>query len=238
MKAKLSMAFQDLRGKDGTVVIREGRSSLVVTPHVMPTNPRSMCQLNIRSNFRKSGKTFESMSVSQVQLWKDYAQTIVRTDPISGKTYHPTAINAFMQLAVKFLQLNPTGTIPLTPPTSDFLGDSITVTSSNPSAGLIRFTASAGNTLGVTTELLLQRLASPHRKPTVKGYRHAAWKVFTGPSLTHDIEVTPGWYAAAYRFVKNSTGQMTLLVPLPVVEVMLAVVEGGDITSKPQKKAA
>lgn len=37
-----------------------------------------------------------------------------------------------------------------------------------------------------------------------------------------DIEVMPEWYAAGYRFVKNSTGQMILIVSL-------AVVEGGEL---------
>ncbi|MCW5946809.1 MAG: hypothetical protein KIT74_07230 [Fimbriimonadales bacterium] len=238
MKARLSMAFQDLRGKDGNVVIKGSRNGLVLTPYVSPRNPRTGPQRAIRGYFRQSGKTFETMTVPQVEAWEDYAQTINIVDPITGKSYHPTAINAFVQLGVKFLQLNPSGTLPLTPPTSEFVGDTIGVSVSSPSAGVIRFTGSGDNASGVTTELLLQRLPSPHWKPSPLAYRHEAWYVFTSEEPTKDVDVSPGWYAAAYRFVKNTTGQATDLIALPMQQVTLAVVEGGKVTSRQSKKAA
>ena len=49
------------------------------------------------------------------------------------------------------------------------------------------------------------------------------------------MNVPPGWYAAAYRFVNVATGQDTRLNEVPVVQVALAV-EGTGTGSK--KKAA
>jgi hypothetical protein len=61
MKAKLSMAFQDLRGKDGTVVIKNSRQGLIVTPHVTPKNPDTGPQRQIRGYSTRAAKTFEGL---------------------------------------------------------------------------------------------------------------------------------------------------------------------------------
>jgi hypothetical protein len=238
MKARLSMAFQDLRGKDGNVIIMASRNGLVLTPNVTRKKPRTMPQRAIRSYFRKSAKAFEAMTVPQAQAWESYAQTITIVDPITGKSYHPSAINAFVQLGVKFLQLNPSGTLPLTPPSTDFVGDSISISASVEVSGYITFSASGANTISVTTELLIQKLASPHRKPSQIAYRHAAWKAFTGGSLSIDVPVRPGWYSVGYRFVKASTGQATPLIALPMQQVFLATESTETQLPHRQKKAA
>lgn len=244
MKAKLSMAFEDLRGKDGNVVIRGSRTSLVLTPLKTPNNPDSASQRAVRTYFRTAAKTYAALSSSQVTAWKDFANTITRTDPVSGQSYHPLAINVFIELTTKFLQLTPTGSIPLTPPTSSFIGDSITLSVTNPSTGILRFTASAGNTVGVTTEILLQKLANGNRTPSSGQYRHSAFKFFTSLSLTQDVTVPAGYYASGYRFIKNATGQATPMIPITTQQVTLSISESvpqkstTSSTPQRQKKAA
>lgn len=220
------MAFEDLRGKDGNVVIRKGRNGLVLTPWVTPSNPRTGAQMAVRDYFTRATKAYEGLTSSQATAWKNYAETITKTDPVSGKTYHPTAGNVFVEYAAKFLQLNPNGTIPLTPPSSDFLGDSITLLVESESPGVLQFTASGANASGVTTELLVQKIANGNRTPNKEGYKHAAWKAFTSGSLTQNVSVPAGYYAAGYRFVKNSTGQATEMIPLPVSMVSFSVTQG------------
>lgn len=229
------MAFEDLRGKDGQVVIRKGRNSLILTPWVMPSNPRTTAQRTVRGYLTRASKTYESLTTTQATAWKNYANSITKTDPVSGKSYHPTAVSVFVEYATKFLQLNPSGTIPLMPPTSDFLGDSITLLVESESPGVLLFTASGANVAGVTTELLVQRIANANRTPSNGQYRHAAWKAFTSGSLTQQVSVSAGYYAAGYRFVKNSTGEATEMIPLPVTAVSLSMVEGG---SSSRRKAA
>lgn len=238
MKARLSMAFQDLRGKDGNIVIKNSRNGLILTPLVTPKNPKTPAQRAIRGYFTRATQTYEGMTPTQANLWKNYALTINETDPITGKNFHPTAINAFVGLTVKFLQLTPGGTIPMTPPAAPFSGDTIVVSASQGDAGMIEFTANAANATGITTELLLQKLPNANATPDPNGYVHAGWKAYTSGSLVFELAVVPGVYSAAYRFVKNSTGQATPLTTLPITTITFAVVEGGQSTNKKLKKAA
>ena len=237
MKARLSMAFQDLRGKDGNVVIRKGRSGLVLTPRTSPSNPESGAQLFVRGNLTKAAKTFKGMTSTQAEAWDNYGESITRHNPVSGGTYTSTGINAFVELTTKFLQASPSGTIPMTPPTTAFTGDTITVTATGES-GAVEFTASAANASGVKTELLLQPLSSANRKPDPNGYKSAYFVAFASGGMSLQIDAGPGYWAAAYRFVKTATGQATDLIQLPVMTVALSMTEGGKVPAPSKKKAA
>lgn len=234
MKAKLSMAFEDLRGKDGNVVISKGRTGLMLRPRVRGRNPKSAAQLSVRAALGKASGTFKAFTPAQVAAWTAYAATIVKRNPITGKSYNPTPINAFVALASKFLQINPTGTIPLTPPAGPFTGDNITLTALG-GTGKVTFTASAANSLSTKTELLLQPLKSKNRVPGSKGYRTKGFVAFAAGSLSSDVNVPAGSYAAAFRFVNVTTGQETALQILPVQLVSFAVEQGGR---KQDRKAA
>lgn len=231
MKAATSIAFDDLRGRAGSVVVSKGRTGLVVKPRTTSKNPRTTPQQAVRSHFSKAASTFKNLTTTQLAAWQAYALSIDKVDPVSGQTYHPTAINAFLALAAKFLQNNPGGTIPVTPPSSAFTGDTITL-SVTPGTGQVTFTASAGNAIGVTTELLLQRLVSKNRTPDPRAYRSKGFNFFTSGTLNKVVTVQPGYYAAAYRFVNTSTGQATVLQTLPVQQVTLALAKGGKDTAK------
>ena len=242
MKGKLSMAFQDLRGTDGTVVIRKGRQGLVLTPHVTPRNPRTGAQMAMRGFLGRASKAYENMTDTQLKAWREYAEGITVTDPITGKSYTPSPSNVFVGLATKFLQLSPSGTVPMTPPSSDFTGDSILL-SYVAGTGTITVTASGANAAGVTTEILIQPLKSGARVPDANAYVHAAFKAFASGNLSQVLNVSAGHYALAYRFVKTSTGQSTLPIPFGKTVVSFSVEEGGETTveaaaPKAKKKAA
>ncbi len=224
MKAALSIAFENLRGKAGNVVIQGGRSGLVLRPRVTSRNPSTAAQQSIRSAMSKAAATYSTLNSSQLAAWENYANTQVKVNPVSGAVYHPSANAAFVGLATKFLQATPGGSIPTTPPSSAFAGDSVVVTVSA-SEGAITFTASRSNALGVTTELLLQPLASPARKPKFRDYRTQAFQVFALAPLTRTITVPAGYYAAAYRFVDVATGQASPLVPVAIIQHVTAVLE-------------
>lgn len=241
MKAKLSMAFEDLRGKDGNVVITKKRSGLTLTPHTTPRNPKTSAQSGVRRAMTLASKTYEGMTNGQVAAWEAYGATITRHNPITGKAYTSTGIAAFIELATKFLQMAPNGTIPVTPPTTEFLGDTITVTAST-TPGIVTFTASAPNALGVNTEVLLQKIANGHREPSAKAYVSKGFQSFASGTLTKNVSVPAGYYAAAYRFVKIATGQATEIVTLPIQFVALSLEDGGQAeasqaAAKPAKAA-
>jgi len=236
MKASLSIVFENLRGKAGNVVIRKGRSGLTVNNRVTSKNPRTAAQQGIRSAFSKATATWKTLTSTQVQAWNAYALTVTKTNPITGNTYHPTGFNAFTGLAIKFLQINPTGTIPVTPPTSAFTGDTITITATGGS-GAITFTATAQNATGIKTEILLQPLPNANRAPQPGHYRTKAFNNFGNLAHTYTATLLPGTYAAAYKFVNTATGQETPLQPLPVQQVTLAL-EVVETKTARQKKAA
>ena len=149
--------------------------------------------------------------------WKTYAATITKHNARTGKAYSPTAINAYNSLSAKFLQVNPTGTFPTTPPAAAFNGDTITVTAVG-TIGAMTFTGSAANGTNIKTEFLLQPLKSKNRTPTAKGYRSKGFAAYAAGALTVTVVVPAGWYVPAYRFVNTATGQATTPVILPAIQ--------------------
>jgi hypothetical protein len=235
-KTTLGPVFRKASGKLGNVVIVRSREGTVIRELVIPRNPQTPAQIAVRTALKKSAQAFETFNAAQEAEWERYAQREAERDDVTGKVTNPTAINAFVGLAAKFLQVTPNGTIPLTPPATDYNGDSVTVTATA-GTGKVTFTASGPNTAGTRTELLLQPLASRNRNPQKKGYRTKAFVSFVPGTLSFDVTVPPGWYAAAYRFVNVATGQDTRLVEVPVVQVALAV-SGSGVGSGLKKKAA
>lgn len=235
-KAELSVLLEGLSGKAGNVVFSKGKEGTQVKPHVKGHNPNTPAQQLIRENLSYASGIYRTLNPTQLEEWKNYAFNKIISDPLDGSKYKPSAFNAFMKLACKFLQATPGGTVPLTPPTTGFNGDepNLTVTGGNSE---LTFTASEPNTAGVTTEILLQPLANANRKPQANGYRHKLFHTFTSGNLSLDVAVPVGYYAAGYRFVKTSTGQASQLQTLAVQTVSLALAQGGTST-KSSKKAA
>jgi len=231
-KIAFSPLVNEVRGKMGTVVFTNAKNGPTARVHGSVRNPKSLAQRAVRSYLSKAAKTFKTMTATQAAAWNAYGATITRHNPVTGDTFTLSGISAFVELTTKLLQLNPTATIPMSPPSSEFAGDTITLTATA-GTGQVTFTASGANAAGVTTEVLLQKLASLNRKPNPDGYVHAGWKAF-GSSLDLVVSVPAGYYAAGYRFVKTATGQATSLVTLPVQTVAFSMVE----SDAPKKKAA
>jgi hypothetical protein len=141
-KAQLGVLIQDIRGKAGNTVFQKSKEGIIVKPRVSPANPDTAAQRSIRQNLTRCGAEWRTYSAIQVEAWKNYAQNIKKTNQVNGKKYSPNPFNAFVELAAKFLQVNPTGTIPSTPPTSSYYGDSIEITAAA-DTGKITFEASA-----------------------------------------------------------------------------------------------
>lgn len=228
-------AFADsLSGKSGNTVFRKTKGGTVVSDHVIPDNPNTLAQQGVRNNFRRATTNFSTLSDAQVQAWNTFAGNFTHRTK-GGKLRAKSGINVYAGLVSKMLQVNPSATMPTAPPSSAFTGDSITITAESETTGTVTFTASAANASGITTELLLQPLRNSHRHPQPQGYRTKAFFTFTSGTLTKNVTVPAGYYAAAYRFVKTSTGQETGLFLLPVQQVDFSV-EAGN--SGKQKKAA
>jgi hypothetical protein len=87
------------------------------------------------------------------------------------------------------------------------------------SANVLTFTASCPNSPGVVTELLVQPLRLSISNPDPAKYRHRAFVHFEEGHLEAVVDAPSGWVAPAVRFVLAATGQVSALVPLPIVRV-------------------
>lgn len=182
---------------------------------------------------RRASEIWNTFTTAEAEAWRDYAKASSRRDPVTLELYAPSAQNIFLGLTVKLLQISDfrfqisdrgvgreisdfrLGEVPRMPPTSDFLGDNLTV-SAEAIEGGVRFTPSSPNSEGVLTELMFQRLPNPRRAP-VKFYKSLAFVAFEGPT---DIDLEPGIYYFGYRFVNATTGQMTEMLGLGAVVVV------------------
>jgi hypothetical protein len=213
-----SPAVDEIRGKAGTDVFMKSKTGPILRKRVQGSNPRTAAQNAVRGNLARATVTFKNLTPAQAAPWAGYALTVTRHHPVTGRAYHPSPIAAFSALAAKYLQINPAGAIPLTPPAAAFAGDGITVTATG-AAGQVTFTASGANTANVRTELLLQALPSRKRTPLPHGYRTKTFAAFAAGALSANVAVPAGFYAPAYRFVNVQTGQETLLITLSAVQV-------------------
>lgn len=205
-----------LNGSSANAVFVRTRNGIVVRDRIVPHDPRTPAQIATRQRLQRVGQAWLGLSLAQAQAWRDYAASLQRVDLDTGALIGPRAQTLFSKLSLKFLQANPTGEIPLTPPDSAFAGDGIGV-SSSPSDDGIRFTSTGPNGAGVVTELLVQPLASIHRRAYRDKYRPVAFYAFDGES--YEAPLPPGAYATAYRFVCAATGQESALFESGLVVV-------------------
>ncbi len=227
---KLGAFAQALSGKAGNTVFADTKNGTVVRDFVVPANPRTDKQQNVRGKFRQSTTTFATLPKAKVDLWNRYASNLTVLGR-GNKRRKREGIAVFNELTTRFLLASPTGTVPQDPPSTPFTGDTITITVTA-TPGRLSFTASAPNGTGVTTELLIQPLVNGNRKPLPELYRTAQYYKFAPGNLSREVTVPPGWYAAGYRFVRQTTGQATELQPLGVNQVSLVLEEGGSSRKK------
>jgi len=235
---KLGVTFSNGSGKLGNVVVNKGKGgTVVVRERVTPANPKTAAQLAVRNAQTKSSKLYATMTSAQIAAWTTYAATLPQVSKRSGRKIKVSAINAFCQLADKYLQINPNGTVPMNPPTYVMAPDNLTITATA-GTGQVTFTSNGPNGGITKTELLLQPLKGKNRTPTAKGYRSKGFFQFAVGSLSTTVSVPTGYYAAAYRFVNQTNGQELGIVPIAVVTVALAVEDGGEEQAPVSKRKA
>lgn len=209
------MAFQDLRGSVGDRVLVRTSAGPAMRGKPRYRYPKNPAVEAGNRRFVEAGAAWNELTLAEVEVWRSYTESIYRTDEVTGQRYHPTAKNAFVGLAVKFLQITPEGEIPRLPPTTDLIPDALEVTVAAIPGG-VSFTANGSNSEGVLTELLLQRLKNIRCKAG-KVYKSLVFHDFTGEPLEGPLE--PGAYGFAFRFVRPATGQATEYRRIGVLEV-------------------
>ncbi len=228
--AQLSDFLTSLSGSLGEVVVTTGKRGTVLRKKPTYARPTTPLQKDNEARMKTANLVWSTFTAGEADAWNDYALTITLRSPHNDTRYHPTGYNAFLALALKFLQVNPSAAVPRTPPARKFAPAPLLLTVT-PERGALLFTANAPNPPGTVTELLLQTLPNPRRKPTPK-YLSKGFVVFTSPVPTAVLDVLPGAYAAAYRLVCPQTGERTEPVTLGKTEVTAAA------AARVRKKAA
>lgn len=208
-KATGSVLTGGLKGSAGTVVFVSQPYGMVVRPRQKPNDPHTTLQEQSRVRMRRAAVAWRGMTVAQADAWRKFA--------VSQRQDARRANTLFCRLAVRYLQMFPDAEVPLVPPSSGFAGDAVAVTVT-PNGQSVRFSANMANQPEVMTELLLQPLASPHRRTYLEKYRSAGFFRF-GPSLSFDKAVPKGVYACAVRFVQSTTGQTSPVIECGTVQV-------------------
>ena len=120
MKIRYSALLEAGFGRDGNLVIRDSRYGPIAVKRAVKIQVPTQAQKGAQNNLGKSAKSYPQLSDGQMILWENYSKSIVRKDPITQKSYSPTAIAMRVELGSRFLKMNPEGTLPLMPPTTDF----------------------------------------------------------------------------------------------------------------------
>ena len=208
-RTRLGMSFSDVRGRVGQEVVSRTRSGLVMKSMPKFRSPHNPNRALGGERMRAATAVWNEMTLDQARAWRRYAADLKRVEPITGEVYSPTAKNAYIGLATKFLQVSPEEAIPVWPPETNFIGDSIILKCEGQPGG-VRFTASEPNSADAVTEILFQKLLNVHRSPT-KFYKSLLFHRFEAGELELEVPLEPGIYVFGYRFVRPSTGQMTLM---------------------------
>ena len=194
-------------GKQGGLVYKWTKEGIQVVDRETPTNPKTAAQLAVRAAFKKATQQWKTMTGAQVLAWNNYALARTETEETTNKKFKLSGFNWFTKFAARYFAVNPGATsAPMAPPTSDFAGDTITITAAASSGGS-KFSASGANGSTVTTALLIQPLANANRKAMANGYRTKEYFKFVAGTLDRTVSLPPGYYAVGYEFVNTATGQ-------------------------------
>ena len=216
-KANLGPIVERVSGELGSEVFSRGRSGPVIRNAPTYKFKPTPAMQQSADTFGQAMAFFNALSRDESKQWNAWAKTQWRHNDVTGQPYRPTGHNVFVGLTCKFLQINPGGTPPTLPPAGSFTGDAIRVDVFEDN-GILLFLGSGANHAPTKTELLIQKLPTRLRQPTDK-FVSVTFFSFSGVSDYYPLNVVPGIYVPAYRFVNAATGQMTERIALPEVEI-------------------
>lgn len=208
-KAQLSVLLEELSGAAGTSVFVRGKTGTTVRARASSNQPDSPSQVNARRWLSIAAAAYQNLTSSEVLAWETFA-----TPPHSAN-------NAFVALTAKFLQiqahLGTANPFPTSPPATPF---QMTPLSLQITAipGAIRLLSTTNNPSNTRTELLIQRLPSPNRKPRPRNYVTATFANLRGGVPTN-FSAAPGVYAVAIRYVLVTTGESTKSILFGTIQI-------------------
>jgi len=210
---KASVFADGMRGSLGNIALRQTRGGTQMLVRNIGRDARSPAQIVVRERMGQAARIWKNMTLEQATLWREYAKGLGG----GGLKEAPVACNVFASLATRFLAVNPGGVVPLQPPVSPFFGDAVRVVLGSGN-GVLTVQVLQGNSDGVVTEVLIQKLASVHRSTYLEKYRSKGFFDLNVGQMV-SLPVSAGFYSVAIRVVEAGTGQSGAVVELGRVVV-------------------
>lgn len=107
MKIKFSSLVDDASGKDGALVIHRSRTGPVAAPRKTGRNPRTEAQTLVRANLGSAATEFVNLAPEEIDAWNAYGASRSKSNPVNGKRYGQTGINAYVELTTVFKLASP-----------------------------------------------------------------------------------------------------------------------------------
>ena len=217
-KVVYSPEIAAMRGKLGNTVHTKARNGATVRARVMPKNRITPAQTAARQRLVRVARAYKGFSAIQLAAWKAYAAKLVKHDPFTGKAYSPAPNTVYVGLAAKAMQVDPSQPAPTVPPPYPFAPPP-NAYALFVSKGSITVVASDPDPDDVTTEIFLQHLPGPARKPSRRAYRHRAFYAYPDYGIPYAVQAASGWNAVAVQRVDPVTGQIADFTEIGIVQV-------------------
>ena len=210
---RASVVAPGLRGRIGNAVfVSDGdRTILREAPPKRPE--RSPEQRNAMAMQTRAAKLYKRLTPEEGAEWAAYAARNPLPPKADGRPGSARADNVYGSLAMRYQAIHGMVEPPRTPPETAFLGDAVGIVARGSEAGLV-LEADRANAEGVVTQVIVQPLASAHRRTYATKYVHAAIVAFTEEEPTVTVPVRSEWVAVAVRFLRASTGQASATIEL------------------------
>lgn len=218
-KVRLNAGFEGVSGSTGSAVFAQTMYGTVMKAKPRYRERSSPALEAQKQRFRLAVAAYRTLTMEQNRAWKAFAASPLNTNPETREPQGITAYNAFIGLATRFLAVSPTLPIPVLPPQFPFAGDALTFAFTG-ETGRIMVAASGANSANTATELFVCPLNFAAQSVRLQDYTSAAFVAFTPNMLSTVLELAPGWYGVASRFVERTTGLATYRVVGEPVRVL------------------
>ena len=158
-KIKFGMMMTDARGKLGGQVFSKNRGGAYVRTKVTPSNPRSLTQMESRSNLGVVSSAWSSLTVQDRASWNSAVDEFKRTD-IFGDLKTPSGKNLFVRLGKNLLGIG-VGFASVAPTKMEIEPITATAVEINPSAETFSLVGQATIPVGMTAQISATPTLSP-----------------------------------------------------------------------------
>ena len=197
---------------------RYGRGRIVSRPYPVSSGLRSKGLLARRDALQTTNAWFEALDDSERDSWDAWAESYCWHDDAEFIEHRLSTYTVYATLAMKLLEITPDAEMLREPPYEPLEFGTLEIAARD-GAGCVFWNANEPTPPHFVIELLAHRLRTPYQIVTAGKFRPLLYARFSAAALVQATALRPGWYALAYRFAHDATGQASSLRFLPLVSV-------------------